>query len=195
MRKMERVWSLVIILSFDLVVICCDATETPQYTVVHSEPDFDIRLYAESYWMSALVRGISFEKSTEEGFHRLYQYIHGANLNSSRLMMTAPVLTSITPTGHGFEYLVRFFLPAKYEGIPPQPNPELNLLFYEWRSHCIAVRKFSGFAKDDTINEEKEALVASLDNRLTGKTAVLEDKEFLHNCPIQCFTPPYRSPE
>lgn len=47
------------------------AIESPPYTVVLSESDFEVRLYRETSWMSALVRGTSsFEKATEDGFHR-----------------------------------------------------------------------------------------------------------------------------
>ncbi|KAA8533189.1 hypothetical protein F0562_033278 [Nyssa sinensis] len=164
-----------------LVFLCsscfCNATESPQYKVVHSESDVEIRLYGESSWVSALVSdATSFEKSTKDGFHRLYQYIHGSNLNSSRFKMTAPILTSITPSANGSDYFVRFYLSSKYEGGPPQPYPELNLLFDKWKSHCVAVRQFSGFAKDDNISKEKEALVTSLDNILSGTTDNMKDK-------------------
>lgn len=156
-----------------------NAIESPQYTVIRSELGVEIRLYNESSWMSSLVRGgTSFEKSTKEGFHRLYQYRHGANLNSSHLLMTAPVLTSITNlSSHESNYVVRFYLSSKYDGNGlPQPYPELNLVVDKWRSHCVAVRKFSGFAKDDNINGEMEALVTSLDKIWSGKTATIEDK-------------------
>ena len=107
---------------------------------------------------------------------RLYKYIHGANLNSSQFAITAPVLTSVTPSALGSEYTVRFFLSPKYEESPPQPYPELNLQFDKWRSHCVAVRVFPGFAKDDTISKEIKALETSLDDYLFGKSAVLEEK-------------------
>ncbi|XP_008245478.1 PREDICTED: heme-binding protein 2-like [Prunus mume] len=172
-----------------LIVMCCylyscklvlsgQAIESPQYKVVHSESDFELRQYRESSWMSALVRETtSFEKATKDGFHRLYQYIHGANLNTSEITMTAPVLTSIVPSVHGpAEYYVRLYLPAKYERTPPQPSSDLNLQFDKWRSHCIAVRKFTGFAKDDHVHKEFETLVNSLNKHLNGKPAILEDK-------------------
>lgn len=54
-----------------LVVLSGQATESPQYRVVHSESDFEVRLYRESSWMSALVQETtSFEKATKDGFHR-----------------------------------------------------------------------------------------------------------------------------
>lgn len=106
--------------------------------------------------------------------YRLYQYIHGANLNSARFPVTAPVLTSINPTtANGSICYVKIYLTAKS---PPQPNSELNLEIEKWTSHCIAVRMFSGFAKDDNINKEVEALMNSLNLHFTGNTSIPEDK-------------------
>ncbi|KAM0996809.1 hypothetical protein ACFX2C_006769 [Malus domestica] len=143
----------------------CSAIESPQYSVVHSESDFEIRLYRLTPWMSAPVKDISFEKATKNGFHRLFQYIQGANLNFSRIAMTAPVLTSIVPGAgplHSSAYFVRFYLPTKFQSTPPTPLPELNLKSYTWDSHYIAVRKFSGFARDTNIVKEAEKLASSL---------------------------------
>ncbi|XP_062149998.1 uncharacterized protein LOC133858534 [Alnus glutinosa] len=155
------------------------AIESPQYTVVHSESDFEIRLYVQSSWMSALTRGTSsFNESTKDGFHRLYQYMHGGNLNHSKIAMTAPVLTSTNSSSPESDYFVRMSLPPSYGGNPPQPNPELNLQLDKWRSHCIAVRKFTGFVKDDDVGKEIEALVNSLNKHLTGKAAMVEDGSY-----------------
>ncbi|KAL3726469.1 hypothetical protein ACJRO7_031376 [Eucalyptus globulus] len=147
------------------------AIESPQYVVALLATDFEIRVYKNSTWMSAPVRGTSFEKSTKEGFHRLYQFIHGANLDSSEIDITSPVMTSIAQSSQGSfkSYCVSFYLPAKFQGAPPQPNPELNLKLDEQRAECVAVRKFSGFARDDNIDQEMEALVASLDNYTSSR--------------------------
>ena len=51
----------------------CKAVESPEYTVAHSESEFEIRLYTQSTWMSASVPFIiSFEKATRIGYHRFY---------------------------------------------------------------------------------------------------------------------------
>ncbi|KAF7829332.1 heme-binding protein 2-like [Senna tora] len=154
-----------------------EAIESPAYTVATSESDLEIRLYSESSWLSAPVRGTSFTQSTEDGFHRLYQYMHGGNLNSSKLAFTAPVLTSIpsSTSSHGNDYVVMFYVSTKYQGKPPQPNPELKLQVDKWRSHCIAVRKFSGFANDDNINKQVEALINSL-SKYYGSSDTIQDK-------------------
>jgi hypothetical protein len=96
---------------------------------------------------------------------RLFQYLMGANLNSSRIRMTAPVLTSVVPGAgplHSSAYLVRLYLPAKFQASPPVPLPELNLRPDRWPSHCTAVRSFSGYARDRNVVEEAEQLALSL---------------------------------
>lgn len=79
--------------------------------------------------------------------------------------MTFPVVTSIVPEAgplHSSAYSVLFYLPAKFQETPPTPLPELHLKAYIWASHCVAIRKFSGFAKDDNIVREAEKLAFSL---------------------------------
>lgn len=110
----------------------------------------------------------------------MYQYIHGANANSLRLKKTAPILTSISQAAvNSSNHYVRFYL-SRQVGVTPQPNPELNLQVEKWRSHCIAVRKFSGFAKDASIDKEKLGLVSSLDKLSSSakskNSVILEDK-------------------
>ncbi|KAJ9140292.1 hypothetical protein P3X46_030956 [Hevea brasiliensis] len=141
------------------------AIEKPQYEIVHAESDFEVRLYTQSTWMAAPVSEISFEKATLDGFHRLFQFIQGANLNWTRIPMTAPAVTSIVPEAGPFQssaYSVLFYLPLKFQADPPVPIPELHLKPYVWDSHCVAVRKFSGYAKDDNIIKEAKKLSVSL---------------------------------
>ncbi|KAF8390462.1 hypothetical protein HHK36_024988 [Tetracentron sinense] len=79
--------------------------------------------------------------------------------------MTAPVLTSIVPGAgplHSSAYFIQLYLPVKFQATPPIPLPELNLRSDAWASHCIAVRKFSGFARDKNIVKEADKLAVSL---------------------------------
>ncbi|KAL2344369.1 hypothetical protein Fmac_005654 [Flemingia macrophylla] len=138
------------------------ATELPKHTIIFSESDFQIRLYNESTWMSARVSETSFEQACKTGFHRLYEYIHGANSDSSKIAFTAPVITSVPKSPPGDGYIVRMFVSSLFEGKPPLPNPELELTIEKWKPKCIATWKFSGYAKDDNISKEIEALVTSL---------------------------------
>ena len=57
------------------IILRSHAIESPQYTVVQSESEFEVRLYRECSWMTALVQGTtSFEQSTKDGFHRYSNY-------------------------------------------------------------------------------------------------------------------------
>ncbi|CAL0312986.1 unnamed protein product [Lupinus luteus] len=168
-------------LSIAICYYCCNlvhAIELPKYTVIKFESDFEIRFYNESSWMSAPVSGSSFEQSTKTGFHRLYQYIHGANLNSTKIAYTAPIITSIPSSTIEDSYIVRMYISSIFEGKqPPQANPELKLQVEKWKTQNIAVRKFSGFAKDDNIKKEIEGLLGSLKKYLNGSYAkMLQDK-------------------
>ncbi|KAL5177515.1 Heme-binding protein 2 [Glycine soja] len=160
-------------LSMAILCWCCAnivlAIELPKYTVILSESDFQLRLYNESSWILARVSGASFEQSYMIGFsrfcfifHFLYQYIHGDNSNSSKIAFTAPVLTSVPSTPPGDGYIVRMLITTHFEGKPPQPNPELNL------------RIENGYAKDDNINKEIEALVTTLNKH----SATIQDTSF-----------------
>ncbi|GAB4842757.1 hypothetical protein Ancab_012732 [Ancistrocladus abbreviatus] len=166
---MEKSSMLLVSLLYMLLIffsVCpADAIESPHYSVIHTESDFEVRLFRDSVWMSAPVEDVSFEKATKFGFHRLFQYIQGANMNWSRIPMTKPVLTSIVPGAgplHSSAYYVRFYLPLNFQETPPLPLAELNLKTTSWPSHCIAVRKFSGFARDSNIVTEAEKLSSSL---------------------------------
>lgn len=69
MEEARRLW--LVVLGLVCLLTLCNAIESPQYAVVHAESDFEIRLYSNSTWMSALVNELSFEKATLFGFHRL----------------------------------------------------------------------------------------------------------------------------
>jgi len=154
--------------------------ETPQYTVVHAESDFEIRLYRPSTWISTPVEDISFSKATQIGFHKLFQYIQGANLNNSRVEMTTPVLTGIIPSAGPFcssAFAVRFYVPTEFQDSPPLPLLDSDLAVENWNEKCIAVRPFSGFAKDSNVAQEAALLEASLKKTPWAYVTELEPKD------------------
>lgn len=56
------------------IILSSHAIESPQYILIHSESEFEIRLYKDCSWMTAIVQGTtSFEQSTKDGFHRYIQ--------------------------------------------------------------------------------------------------------------------------
>ncbi|KQK03470.1 heme-binding protein 2 [Brachypodium distachyon] len=165
MASQRPVMLLLLLFIPSLLSPAARAAETPQYSMVHKESDFEVRLYRDTVWMSAPSDEISFHVATKLGFHRLFQYLMGANLNSSRIRMTNPILTSIVPGAgplHSSAYFVRLYLPANFQASPPVPLPELNLRPDRWPSHCIAARSFPGYARDNNVVEEAKKLAMSL---------------------------------
>ncbi|KAI3733479.1 hypothetical protein L6452_12922 [Arctium lappa] len=167
------VHSLTLILLFSCYPHVINATESPPYTVVLSAPDVEIRFYRDSSWISATVAGdggTSYNKSTHDGFHRLYQYVRGRNEYNTRFKITTPTVTTITATSNGSsDYVVSMYMASISR--PPMASPQLNLRISNWKSHCVAVRTFSGFAGDDNIYEERSLLLFSL-----AKSSILDGK-------------------
>ncbi|XP_010026646.2 uncharacterized protein LOC104417018 [Eucalyptus grandis] len=126
--------------------------------------------------MAAPLRGTSFEKSTKEGFHRFLEFDsffdHFVPIHSRRKPQLLPNQYDLSCRDEHRAILSRvlqimlgqLLFAIKLQGIPPQPNPELSLKLDERKAQCVAVRKFSRFARVDSINQEMEALAASLDN-------------------------------
>ncbi|KAI5067898.1 hypothetical protein GOP47_0016243 [Adiantum capillus-veneris] len=140
-------WVMVLVLIF----VVAFATETPQFTTVHTESSFEIRLYRPMAWMTApILHQSSFQHATLMGSHKLFQYIQGANMNFSRIPLSFPVLT------------------------------DLHLKAEHWDSVCVAVRKFSGFVVDENIGKEASMLESSLRrspwaNATFGMSTTIED--------------------
>lgn len=105
--------------------------------------------------------------------------------------MTSPVVTSLVPGAgplHSSAFVVRFYLPAKFQDAPPTPLPELNLKPYEWDTHYVAVRKFPGFATDDIVLREAEKLATSLSLSPWANSTTATDYTYS----IAQYDPPFR---
>jgi hypothetical protein len=180
-------------------VVCAaaraDNIESPPYSVVHAESDFEIRLYRPSTWISTPVEDISFSKATQIGFHKLFQYIQGANLNNSRVEMTTPVLTGIVPSAGPFcssAFVIRFFVPHEFKDSPPLPLLDSDLSVENWDEKCVAVRAFTGFAKDTNVAQEAAQLEASLQNSKWANITESEPKDGEDAYTIAQYSSPFK---
>jgi len=172
-----------------------ESIESPQYTVVHSESDFEIRLYRPSTWITTPVEDISFSKATQIGFHKLFQYIQGSNINNSRVEMTTPVLTGIVPSGGPFcssAFAVRFYVPSEFKDNPPLPLLDSDLAVENWDEKCVAVRPFSGFAKDTNVAQEAAQLELSLQKTPWANVTDKETKEGEDAYTIAQYSSPFK---
>ena len=102
-----------------------------------------------------------------------------------------PVVTSLVPGAgplHSSAFMVRFYLPSKFQNCPPTPLPELNLEPYTWESHYVAVRKFSGFATNDSVLREAVKLATSLSLSPWANSTTATDYTYS----IARYDPPFR---
>ncbi|KAM3395913.1 heme-binding protein 2 [Capsicum galapagoense] len=164
---------LMIKLCFFLVIVAklcngfyppiCERIECPNYELIESGKDYEIRLYDSPMWMStAPIDDISMYSASRTGFFRLFDYIQGKNSYKETIEMTAPVLTQVKPSDGPFcasSFVVSFYIPKKNQ---PNPPAAKGLHLQKWGKTYVAVRQFGGFATDDNVPKEAAALSASI---------------------------------
>ncbi|PHT43672.1 hypothetical protein CQW23_17697 [Capsicum baccatum] len=100
----------------------CERIECPDYELIESGKDYEIRLYNSAMWMSTPpIDDTSFFSGTTTGFQSLYNYRHGKNSYKEEIGMTVPVLAQVKPSDGPFStssFVVSFYVPKKN-----QPNP------------------------------------------------------------------------
>eukprot|EP00899_Mesostigma_viride_P008286 jgi/Mesvir1/17459/Mv08733-RA.1 len=143
----------------------CETLECPPYCEIRKLAEFSVRDYPIRKWVVRPdIKEFSFDNATRAGFQSLLHYISGKNEDGLRISMTAPVVTGVRPSGGPFcesSFSVQFFLPAAVQDAPPRPLPgtqaEVRPL-----GGCMAVRQFSGFARDDSVAVEAARLYEAI---------------------------------
>ncbi|WP_114520653.1 heme-binding protein [Altererythrobacter sp. ZODW24] len=149
--------------------------EQPDYRVVSSEGDFEIREYEPMIVAQATVVG-ERRKAMNDGFRIIADYIFGNNLSSQEVAMTAPVtqqasekiaMTSpvtqqASGTGTENSWQVRFVMPSEYtmDTLPKPKNMAVTLL--EVPAKRVAAIRYSGNAQQSDVDKHREKLMAFL---------------------------------
>ena len=126
----------------------CNGLDCPRYTVLRSTPDYEVRQLDPSVWSSTTVESMDFTQASEEGFHRLFRYISGDNVNQTKVPMAAPVLVDVQP-GQGpacdTVFTTNFFVPFAQQEDPPTPSSGSRVSIRKLPQTVFAVRPFSGY--------------------------------------------------
>jgi DNA gyrase inhibitor GyrI len=152
--------------------------ETPDYTVVSKDGDFEIRDYPALVVAEVTMAG-DRQQSLSNGFGPLARYIFAKERSGDRIAMTAPVQqravgadekiamtapVTQTPTADG-TWTVQFIMPSRYglEDLPAPANSKVRL--DEVPARRVAAVRFSGRTNDQAIAEQQARLEEWLASR------------------------------
>ena len=163
------------------------AIEEPKYTVLRTTDLYEIRDYADRVAVETI------QGDGENGaFQRLFKYISGANVQSSKIAMTVPVTQStkiamtapVTQSTGKDGTAMRFFLPASYtmDTAPVPSDDRVKLVLVP--GGIYAVHRYSGRSSVKNFNDAAQTLFDAL--RRDGLTAVGVPIKATYNGP---FTP------
>jgi len=169
-----QLWNILAALALSLLLLpmSSKATEEPDYTVIRTYPDFEIREYASYAVAEVLLAGPSSEAASQ-AFPILAGYIFGKNKGATKMDMTAPVTQTPVPvklemtapvtqveTNDGV--LVQFVLPR---GVTAQSAPlplDARIRIRQLAPHRVAVIRYSGFWSDANYDKHLTKLQAAL---------------------------------
>jgi hypothetical protein len=130
------------------------AVEEPEYEVVATHGDVEIRRYAPMILAETRVDA-DFEGAGNRAFQRLFRYISGSNTTRVKIDMTAPVVQETTSQkiemtapvvqeSDGSQWRVAFVVPAEFswESVPQPTDSRVELRLVPERT--VAVLRFSG---------------------------------------------------
>ena len=151
------------------------AYEETSYRILAANQIYEIREYDDR-----LAVQTSQENGQNRAFRKLFKYISGSNISSTKIEMTIPVTQSIkidmtTPVTQKFQdgkIIMRFFLPRKFQlETAPQPLSE-NLSITVVKGGKYAVMKYSGRSTVKNFENHSKLLLEALS---INKIATLGD--------------------
>ena len=151
------------------------AYEETSYRILAANQIYEIREYDDR-----LAVQTSQENGQNRAFRKLFKYISGSNISSTKIEMTIPVTQSIkidmtTPVTQKFQdgkIIMRFFLPRKFQlETAPQPLSE-NLSITVVKGGKYAVMKYSGRSTVKNFEKHSKLLLEALS---INKIATLGD--------------------
>ncbi len=132
-------------------------TETPEYKVLKTIEEVEIRLYPNMIVAKTALTGNSFDQQGSTGFRTIAGYIFGGNDKNQKIAMTSPVVMSI-----GDSATMYFVMPKSYKQTDlPTPNSS-QVKIVEESAKTLAVISYGGFSSDEKIENHRAKLAAIL---------------------------------
>jgi len=176
---------------FDAPKFCHDL-DCPSFSTRTVDNGAEVRDYDALQWASTVVETDSATDAGSIAFQRLFGYISGANEDSQKIDMTAPVLNYIQP-GAGpncnSTFVVSFFVPWVYQTEEGPPKPTSDDVYIETKELGeFAVSSFGGFANDQDMVQEAVALTSDIDE---SKEIDFSDDAAMGNYYFVAYDSPY----
>ena len=141
------------------------AIEEPSYSVITVNEIYEIREYDDRLAVQ------TSQKNGQNGaFRKLFKYISGSNISSTKIEMTTPVIQAVkidmtTPVMQKFqdgEMIMKFFLPRKFNlKTAPQPlSEDLSIVIVKGGKY--AVIKYSGRSTYKNFEKHSKVLLEAL---------------------------------
>ena len=147
------------------------AYEETSYRILAANQIYEIREYDDRLAVQTIQ-----ENGQNRAFRKLFKYISGSNISSTKIEMTIPVTQSIkidmtTPVTQRFQdgkIIMRFFLPRKFQlETAPQPLSE-DLSITVVKGGKYAVMKYSGRSTVKNFEKHSKLLLEALSiNKIT----------------------------
>ncbi len=143
---------VLLLLLFIMANPAARATEEPEYKLVHSVGDVELRRYDPA------IAAVTVMDEDGGGFRTLAGYIFGGNDGEQSIAMTAPVQRNLD----GDVREMVFFMPAAYDmqSLPAPDSPDVELR--EVPARTVAVLRFSGRATRSAVQERRQQLAETL---------------------------------
>ena len=140
------------------------AYEEATYSIVYQNDVYEIRNYSDR-----LAIQVNYTNQ-DGGFRRLFNYISGSNIDSTKINMTTPVTqstkismtTPITQSNENGVKVMQFYLPSNFtkKNAPEPIDKELKLIIIE--QGYYAVIKYSGRLTDKNFDKHRKILKDNL---------------------------------
>ena len=128
------------------------AYEEATYDIIYQNDVYEIRNYSER-----LAIQVNYTNQ-DGGFRRLFNYISGSNIDSTKINMTIPA----TQSNENGSKVMQFFLPSNFtkKNAPEPIDKELKLILIE--AGYYAVIKYSGWLTEKNFIKHRNILKDNL---------------------------------
>jgi hypothetical protein len=151
--------SIVVLIGISFIVVSFTSKniETPDYKVIKTIDEVELRLYPNMIVAKTSLADKSFDNQGSNGFRTIAGYIFGGNEKNQKIAMTAPVVMNM-----GDSATMYFVMPKQYKK-EDLPNPSSkNVQIVEESSKTLAVITYGGFSSDSKIEKHRKQLESVL---------------------------------